>query len=246
MPSIGTSPPHSPAMMRLLVLVLACCLGLAAQAADAPRAPAAPIEGWLDFELTPYGPMIIQQGPPPPYRDYQMSRVLKPEERKRWRAAAMPMLERLAQMDAREVINHFALKMKARPGLSFDEVVQSMLLRANRLNLKQVAHHPLSQDFRAALGDADAPRVEIFSFCDVALARDLIRLIPETVVFMPCRIAVMEDADQTIWVLTLDWDITWLEHTGKYAGMTPELRRSVLGIREKMESVMRAGADGAL
>lgn len=233
-------------MMRLLALVLACCCGCAAWAADAPRSAPAPIERWLDFELTPYGPLLIQQGPPPPYRDYQMSRVLSPEERKRWRAAAMPMLERLAQMDAREVVNHFALKMKAKPGLSFDEVVQSMLLRANRLNLKHVGSAPMSQDFRAALGDANAPRVEIFSLCDIALARELIRHIPEAVVFMPCRIAVMEDADKAIWMLTLDWDITWLEHTGKYAGMPPELRRSVLGIREKMESVMRAGANGEL
>lgn len=233
-------------MMRLIVLALACCISVAAHAAEATRDTQAPIEGWLDFELTPYGAIIVQQGPPPPYRDYQMSRVLDPEARKRWRAAAMPALEHLARMDAREVINQFALKIKARPGLSFDEVVQSMLLRANQLNLKQTASHPLSQEFRAAFGDRDAPRIEIFSLCDIELARELIRLIPETVVFMPCRIAVMEDADKAVWVLTLDWDITWLEHTGKYARMTPELRRSVLGIREKIESVMRAGANGEL
>lgn len=233
-------------MTRLPILLLACCCALPAAAAEAPsRAPAQP-ERWLDFELTPYGPLLIQQAPPPPYRDYQMSRVLTAEERKRWRQAAMPMLEYLAQMDAREVINHFAVKLKAKPGLSFDEVVQSMLLRANRLNLKHVSTNALSQDFRATLGDLAAPRVEIFSFCDIALARDLLKAIPEFVVFMPCRIAVMEDADKAIWVLMMDWDITWLEYAGKHAGVTPDLRRSIFGIREKMENVMRAGAEGEL
>ena len=235
-------------MMRLPALVLACCCGYAAWAADAPRSTPSPasIERWLDFELTPYGPLLVQQGPLPPYRDYQMSRVLSPEERKRWRAAAMPMHERMMQMDPREVINQFALKMKAKPGLSFDDVVQSLTLRANKLNLKYVGNNALWQDFRAVLGDTRAPRVEVLSFCDIVLARELLRVIPELVVFMPCRVAVMEDADKAIWVLMLDWDITWLEHAGKAAGMAPELRSSVLGIREKMESVMRAGANGEL
>ena len=60
-------------MMRTLsfVLVWFCCLP--AFAADAPAAPPAqaPAEKWLDVTPTPYGPMLIQQGAPPPYRDYQ-------------------------------------------------------------------------------------------------------------------------------------------------------------------------------
>jgi hypothetical protein len=42
-------------------------------------------------------------------------------------------------MDAREAMNHFAVKYQAKPGLSFDEVVQSMMLRANKVNLKSSA-----------------------------------------------------------------------------------------------------------
>lgn len=234
-------------MMRILSFVLAWSCCLPAFAADAPVAPAqAATESWLDVEPTPYGPVLIQQGPPPPYRDYQMSRVLTPEERKRWRETAMPMMANMMQMDAREVMNHFAVKLKAKPGLGFDEVIQSMMLRANQLNLKFVGSDLMWKDFRAVLGDSDAPRVEVFSFCDIALGRDLLKVIPEMVVFMPCRIAVMEDADRNIWVLMLDWDITWLELAGKEIGMTPELRSGVLEIRQKMEDVMRASASGDL
>ena len=30
---------------------------------------------------------------------------------------------------------------------------------------------------------------------------------PEFVVFLPCRIALLEDADKKLWVMTLDWDV---------------------------------------
>lgn len=239
-------------MMRILSFGLAWLCSLPALAAEPPAQPAAPVpqnepaQGWIDVAPTPYGPMLMQQAPPPPYRDYQMNRVLTPEEKARWRQMAMPMMAYLMQMDAREAMNYFAVKYKAKPGVSFDQVVESMMLRANQVNLKLVGRNQLWKDFRAVLHDDTAPRVEVFSFCDIAVGRDLLKVIPEVVVFLPCRIAVMEDADKNVWVLTLDWDVTWLDQAGKQAGITPELRKGAMAIREKLDSVMRAGADGGL
>jgi uncharacterized protein (DUF302 family) len=236
-------------MTRLLAFAIACFWGLPAFAAatptEPPPAPAMP-QSWIGVTSTPYGPVLIQQGLPPPYRDYQMNRVLTPDERKRWLQMAMPMMASMMQMDAREAMNHFAVKFKAKPGLSFDDVVQSMLLRANQVNLKFVGKNLMWRDFEAVLGDTGAPRVEVFSFCDIAVGRELLKIIPEMVVFLPCRIAVMEDADRNIWVLMMDWDITWLDLAGQQAGMTPELRHGVQAIRDKMEDVMRASANGEL
>ena len=59
------------------------------------------------------------------------------------------------------------------PGVSFDEVVQSMMLRANQVNLKFVGSNLMWKDFQAVLGDTGAPRVEVFNFCDIAVGRDL-------------------------------------------------------------------------
>lgn len=239
-------------MMRILPFAVAwlCCLSaLAAEPPQQPAAPAshdAPAQSWIDVTPTPYGPMLMQQAPPPPYRDYQMNRILTPEERARWLQMAMPMMSSLMKMDAREAMNYFAVKYKAKPGVSFDQVVESMMLRANQVNLKFVGRNPIWKEFREVLHDDKAPRVEVFSFCDIAIGRELLKVIPEIVVFLPCRIAVMEDADKTIWVLTLDWDVTWLDQAGKQAGITPELRKGAMEIREKLDSVMRAGADGAL
>jgi uncharacterized protein (DUF302 family) len=243
-------------MMRCFSFTLAWLFSLTALAAEPPAAPATqpvnpylqnvPAQSWIGVTQTPYGPMMMQQGLPPPYRDYQMNRILKPEEKKRWLQMAMPMMANMMQMDAREAMNYFAVKYKAKPGLTFDEVVESMMLRANKVNLKFVGSNLMWKDFKAVLNDEGAPRVEVFSFCDIAVGRDLLRIIPEMAVFLPCRITVMEDADKNIWVMTLDWDITWLDMAGKQMGITPELRKGAQDIRDKMDSVMRAGANGEL
>lgn len=246
-------------MMRRVLLVLIALFGLAAEAhaqATVPQGPFnpylqfVPSRGWIGITTTPYGPMLVQQALPPPYRDYQMNRILRPEEKRRWLQLAMPMMANMMQMDAREAMNYFAVKYKAKPGLSFDEVVESMMLRANQLNFKFVGSNLMWKDFQAVLGDSSAPRVEVFSFCDIEIGRALLKIIPEMVVFLPCRIAVMEDADKNIWVLTLDWDVTWLDMAGQQAGqqmgLTPELRQGAIDIREKMDSIMRAAANGEL
>jgi uncharacterized protein (DUF302 family) len=243
-------------MMRRFSLTLAWLLSLTALAAEPPATPPAqpvnpylqnvPSQSWIGVKQTPYGPMMMQQGLPPPYRDYQMNRVLTPEEKKRWLQMAMPMMANMMQMDAREAMNYFAVKYKVKPGISFDEVVESMMLRANKVNLKFVGSNLMWKDFKAVLNDDSAPRVEVFSFCDIAVGRDLLRIIPEMAVFLPCRITVMEDADKNIWVMTLDWDVTWLDMAGKQMGITPELRKGAQDIREKLDSVMRAGANGEL
>ena len=239
-------------MKRPVLLVLTWILSATTHAAD-PQAPAQPVapavpstESWIQPAPTPYGPVLIQQAAPPPYRDYQMSRILTPEEQKNWLRMAMPMMANTMKMDAREAMNHFAVKYKVRPGVSFDEVVESMKLRANQINLKLVGSNLLWKDFRAVLNDQEAPRIEVHSFCDIAVARDLLRLVPEIAVFMPCRIVVMEDADKNIWIMTLDWDATRLSLAGELTHITPELRQGVLDIRDKLEKVMRAGANGEL
>jgi uncharacterized protein (DUF302 family) len=239
-------------MKRLVSFAFAWLFSLSALATDPPAAvvkpdqSATPPAGWIDATPTPYGPIMMQQASPPPYRDYQMNRILSPDEKMRWQQLAMPMTTHMAEMDARETVNHFAIKYQAKPGMSFDEVIESMMLRANQINLKFVGKNAISKDFKAVLGDDNAPRIEVFSFCDIAVGREILRVIPEMVVFMPCRIAVMEDADKHIWILTLDWDVTGIDLAGKQVNITPELRKGALTIRDKLDKVMRAGANGEL
>ena len=220
----------------------------AAPVQTAPRNPyqPQPSGGWFMPMQTPYGAIMVQQGRMPAYIDYQMSRVISPEEKKRYMQMAMPMMANMMQLDAREAMNYMVVKYKAKPGLAFDDVVESLKLRANELNFKFVGENLMWKEFRAVLGDDSAPRVEVFSFCDIAVARQLLKVIPEMVAFLPCRIAVMEDGQKNIWVLTLDWDVTWLDLAGKSMGITPELRQGAIDVHNKIDSMMHAAANGDL
>ena len=117
---------------------------------------------------------------------------------------------------------------------------------ANQLNLKLVGHSPMIKDMQAVLGDTTSPRMEVFHFCDIAAGREIMKLVPEAIVYLPCRIAVMEDNNKNVWVLTLDWDMAWLDSINGSMGITPELAKMALDIRDKMDNVMRAGANGDL
>lgn len=148
-------------------------------------------------------------------------------------------------LSMREMISLMTYKVKAKPGVSFDEVVESMKLRANAHNYKYVGHSPLSKDVEAVTGKP-SPRVEVFSFCDSVVARRLLDYVPELIAFLPCRIAVLEDANKDIWLITIDWDISWLDYSQNPNKMDPDLYKESRRIRDVMEDMMKAGANGDL
>jgi uncharacterized protein (DUF302 family) len=137
-----------------------------------------------------------------------------------------------------------AVKYKVKKDLSFDDVVESMKLRANQLNFKLVGHSPMWKDFQAVLGDMEAPRIEVFHYCDIAAGRAVLKYAPESLIYLPCRIGIMEDADKNIWVMMLDWNLDWIAGYENQMGITPELARGAIDIRTKMENIMQAGANG--
>lgn len=161
------------------------------------------------------------------------------------KAKAIQSMMAINPLSMRDMISLMTYKIKAKPGLSFDEVVESMKLRANFHNYKFVGHNPLSKDVQAVTGKPSA-RVEMFSFCDSVLARKLLDYVPELAAFLPCRIAVMEDANKNIWLITLDWDISWLDYSQNPNKMDPELYKESKRIRDVMDDMMTAGANGDL
>lgn len=177
---------------------------------------------------------------------WQMSKSPTAKEKKRLMKNMIPHLKSMG-LNVRDIMNYMTTKYQAKPGLSFDDVVTSMQLRANQLNLKQVGHSALIKDIEAVLGDKTTPRMEVFHFCDIAAGREIMKLAPESIVYLPCRIAVMEDEKRNIWVLTLDWDTAWLESMDtKEFGVSAEITKMAKDIRDRMDNVMRAGANGEL
>lgn len=183
---------------------------------------------------------------PAPTKPYTMRPGIPPAAKKQMMQMMMPIMNNVMRMSMPDAMNWFTHKIKVKPGLSFDEVVESMMLRANKLNFKYVGNNLMYKDFRAVLGDMDSPRIEVHSFCDIAVGRDLLKISPEFLVFLPCRIGVMEDADKNIWVMMLDWNLEWIAGYENQMGVSPELSKGAIDIRNKMAEIMQAGADGEL
>jgi len=144
----------------------------------------------------------------------------------------------------RDMVAMMAVKYPAKEGLSFDDVVDAMKLKANEINFKLVGHSPLWKDVVAISGDKTTPRVEFFTFCDAMVARELLDYSLEFAIFLPCRVAVVEDANKKIWVLTLDWDVRWLDNNKNPNQVSAKLREKSIWVREAIDKIMKAGAAG--
>ncbi len=176
-------------------------------------------------------------------KPYSMAPSLPREQKV---ALMQAMMALMPSMGIRDAMSFMSTKYKAKDGLTFEDVVQSMELRANTLNFKKVGHSPMWKDIQAVLGDMDAPRMEVFHYCDIAAGREVLKAAPESIAYLPCRIAIMEDANKQIWVITLDWDLAWLDTVQGKMGVNSELSKFAKDINVKMDSIMRAAANGDL
>lgn len=150
-----------------------------------------------------------------------------------------------SSLSLRERINLMTYKVEAQPDLSWEDVISSMRHRANRLNLKFVGAHLINKEIEAITG-RPTPRVAIYHFCDALVARDLLDYSLEAATLLPCRIAVVEDARQRIWLAMFDGDIGWLDGPGGPGGLPEGLHEAISGLRRSLEEIIHAGASGTL
>jgi uncharacterized protein (DUF302 family) len=214
-----------------------------------PAMPAAPAAPASPFSLPSFNPLLLLNAvlePNKPKRDYEMHREIGQGEKTAMLQMMLPLTTGILNMGMPQAMNYFARKYKAKPGLTFEDVRESLMLRANQTNMKFVGENLMWKDFHAVLDDKTAPRIEVLSFCDIAVARDLLKLSPEFVVFLPCRIAIMEDADKNIWILTVDWNMDWVKGYEQKLGLTPELIKGAESINQRMDEMMKAAANGDL
>ena len=132
------------------------------------------------------------------------------------------------------------LKMPLAKGVSPGDAEQSMKLRANLLNMHLVAELPLSKQVSAITGKP-SPYVTIFQFCDALTARQMLDYSLDFAAFLPCRIALVEDDKGRGWLVMMDLDMLL-----KVADLKPELKAKAIEVRNKLEEIMRAGANGDL
>ena len=126
--------------------------------------------------------------------------------------------------------------------VTLDEAAESMRLRANALNLKLVAELPLSKQVEAVTGKPQRV-VTIFQFCDAVTAMELIDLSIDFATYMPCRIALIEDAQGQGWLIMTDINV---DLVAKEKRLQKELTTRIKAVRQGLIEIMQAGAKGEL
>jgi len=131
------------------------------------------------------------------------------------------------------------VKLPLQEGVSMDDAVESMKLRANVLNFKLVAHQPLYKELEAM--GVPSKRVEIFQFCDARIAHEMLSESLDFAAYLPCRITLIEDKDGQAWLVSMD-----LDRVIAIANLPPKLLANASKVRDAIREIMEAGASGDL
>jgi len=145
------------------------------------------------------------------------------------------------EMDAalmQQMVKQSIQKWQIEPGVSVHDAVESMMLRANLLNFMMVADLPLSEQVKA-MGGENVPYMRILAFCDAMIATDMVRFDIIFSGFLPCRIAVVEDAEGNGWITTMNMDMML------YAVELPDdLKPMAQRVRDVIYEIVEAGVTG--
>ena len=128
---------------------------------------------------------------------------------------------------------------RASPDVSFDEIIDSMKLRANTLNFKLVADLPLSKQIEA-MGET-SNKMQILAFCDALIAKDMVAYNLIFAGYLPCRVAVVQDKHGDNWAVTMNMDMMLHAVT-----MPPEIKAKAQQVRDSIYSIVDAGLNGDL
>jgi uncharacterized protein (DUF302 family) len=140
---------------------------------------------------------------------------------------------------AQQMVNSSIQRFKLAEDITVDDAIDSMKLRANGLNFKLVADLPLSEQVQA-MGE-EARYMRILAFCDALIAKKMVEYNIIFAGFLPCRIAVIEDAEGQGWLVTMNMDM--MLHA---VDLPPELQPLAEQVRDTIYSIVDAGVNGDL
>ena len=149
---------------------------------------------------------------------------------------AMPAMDKAAM---EQMVRSSIQKFKINDDVSIEDAIDSMMLRANNLNFKLVADLPLSEQVKA-MGEK-ANYMRILAFCDALIAK---RMVEHDIIFagfLPCRIAVLQDAKGQGWIVTMNMDMMV-----KGVSLPKDLQLLAEKVRDTIYSIVDAGVNGDL
>lgn len=129
------------------------------------------------------------------------------------------------------------IKLPLAKGVSMDDAVESMKIRANKLNIKLVAEMPLSRQI-IAMGEKSR-RIDIYQFCDPLIAKKMVEYDIHFAAYLPCRISLVEDAKGQGWLVMMNLDIFIQDPK-----LDPALKADAIKVRDTLNEIIQAGAQG--
>lgn len=135
-------------------------------------------------------------------------------------------------------IGQTVLKMGLADGVSPDDAGEAMRSKAAELNMKLVGYQNVGEEVRNR--GIDAPRLEIFQFCDPEDAVKMVQFNTIYAAYMPCRIALVQDSEGKHWLEMLNLDMIINAYQ-----LPPELQAIAITVNGTMLSILTAGATGA-
>lgn len=134
-------------------------------------------------------------------------------------------------------IEQSVVKLALVDGVSADDAIEALQSKAIELNMRIVAHQPLSRELKAR--GIDAARLEIFQFCNPGDAYEMVKFKPIFAAYMPCRIAIVEDTGGKTWLMMLNLDML-INSTE----LPPDIKEIAMRVNRTMTLILEAGATG--
>jgi uncharacterized protein (DUF302 family) len=134
-------------------------------------------------------------------------------------------------------IEQTVVKQPLAEGVTGDDAIDALRSKAIELNMKFVAHQPLSKELEAR--GVETGRLEIFQFCNPMDAHEMVKFNPIFAAYMPCRIALVEDQDGKLWLMMLNLDML-INNTP----LPDDLRTIAENVNNTLMTIMNSAAAG--
>ena len=131
------------------------------------------------------------------------------------------------------------VKLPLEDGVSLENAIESMKLRANILNIKLVAELPLSKQIEA-MGEKSG-FIGIYQFCEPLTAKKMVEYDMNFAAYLPCRISLVEDKKGKGWLIMMNMEI--LLNNPK---LNKQLKKEAEKVWKTLMDIMTAGATGDL
>lgn len=124
-------------------------------------------------------------------------------------------------------------------GISAEDVVESMKSLAVQHKMFYAGEALFYKQVEALTGKPYR-YVGFYSFCDAMVGMEMIEYNTAYTSFMPCRIALVEDANKRLWLHTMNLDM--FIYGGK--PLPPKLKEGAIHVRDALDKIMAGAAKG--